>query len=48
MRKWKVLEKPNTNDSGNSFLKNAVYQSEEGKYRINIVKAFNVSLTTNQ
>lgn len=43
---WKS-EKPNTEDV-NSGLKNAVYQSGEGKYLINIANAYHVSLNTIQ
>lgn len=45
---WKVSEKPNSDGTENSVLKNAVYQTGEGKYRINIANAYNVSLNTNQ
>jgi hypothetical protein len=45
---WKVSEKPNSEDPDHSLPKNAIYQSGEGKYHINIANAFSVSLQTNE
>jgi hypothetical protein len=41
---WKVTEKGDQNEG---IERNAVYQSGEGKYRINITNTYNVSLNTN-
>ncbi|MDM5329220.1 hypothetical protein [Neobacillus sp. CF12] len=41
---WKVTEKGDPNEG---IERNAVYQSGEGKYRINITNTYNVSLNTN-
>lgn len=43
---WKVSEKANSDEHDNSVRKNAVYQSGEGKYQINIANAYSVSLNT--
>lgn len=45
---WKVANKANSDDPDQSMPKNAVYQSGEGKYQINIANAYSVSLNTNQ
>ncbi|WP_066071356.1 hypothetical protein [Neobacillus soli] len=45
---WKFAKKPNANDGDGSSGKNAVYQSGEGKYHINIANGYNVSLITNK
>ena len=45
---WKVSEKANSEDHDQSMRKNAVYQSGEGKYQINIDNAYSVSLNSNQ
>lgn len=42
---WKVTEKVDPNVEG--VERNAVYQSGEGKYHINITNTYNVSLNTN-
>ena len=44
---WKVTTKKDLNGIDND-RKNAVYQSGEGKYHINIANAYDVSLTTNK
>ncbi|MEH7353813.1 hypothetical protein V7150_09555 [Neobacillus drentensis] len=44
---WQVSEKENAEGVDNNARKNAVYQSGEGKYRIHIANAFEVSLNTN-
>jgi hypothetical protein len=41
---WKVTEKGDQNEG---IERNAVYQSGEGKYRINITNTYNVSLNSN-
>ncbi len=41
---WKVSEKASAGEEDGSLSKNAVYQSGEGKYHINITNAYNVSL----
>jgi hypothetical protein len=41
---WKVTEKGDPNEG---IERNAVYQSGEGKYRINITNTYNVSLNSN-
>ncbi|MFF2447062.1 hypothetical protein ACFVSW_08150 [Neobacillus sp. NPDC058068] len=43
---WKVTEKVSSEGHDQSRAKNAVYQSGEGKYRINIANAYSVSLNT--
>lgn len=45
---WTVSAKQDPNGSDISRMKNAVYQSGEGKYHINIANAYQVSLNTNQ
>ncbi|WHY86784.1 hypothetical protein QNH39_02595 [Neobacillus novalis] len=45
---WKVSEKADSEDHDQSMRKNAVYQSGEGKYQINIDNAYSVSLNSNQ
>ncbi|WP_312475880.1 hypothetical protein [Neobacillus sp.] len=45
---WKLSEKPNSEDPDHSLPKNAIYQSGEGKYHINIANAYSVSLQTNE
>jgi hypothetical protein len=46
---WKVSEDTASSEGieNSSVLKNAVYQAGEGKHRINIVNAYNVSLNSN-
>ena len=44
---WQVSEKENVESADYEARKNAVYQSGEGKYRINIANAYDVSLNTN-
>ena len=46
---WKVSEDTVSSEGieNSSVLKNAVYQAGEGKHRINIVNAYNVSLNSN-
>ncbi|MDR6120503.1 hypothetical protein QFZ87_000100 [Bacillus sp. SLBN-46] len=46
---WKVSEDTDSSEGieNSSVLKNAVYQAGEGKHRINIVNAYNVSLNSN-
>ncbi|WP_413304203.1 hypothetical protein AA0X95_00470 [Bacillus sp. 1P10SD] len=45
---WKVSDdKASEGIENSSVLKNAVYQAGEGKHRINIVNAYNVSLNSN-
>ncbi|MEH7438875.1 hypothetical protein V7182_15490 [Neobacillus drentensis] len=46
---WKVSEDTTSSEGieNSSVLKNAVYQAGEGKHRINIVNAYNVSLNSN-
>ncbi|MGJ7912419.1 hypothetical protein [Neobacillus sp. LXY-1] len=44
---WKVTEKPATGE-GEPSLKSAIFQSGEGKYKINIANAYQVSLNSGQ
>jgi len=44
---WQVSEKENAEGANYKTRKNAVYQSGEGKYRIHIAGAYDVSLNTN-
>lgn len=44
---WQVSGKENAEGADYDGRKNAVYQSGEGKYRINIANAYDVSLNTN-
>ncbi|MBM7654257.1 hypothetical protein [Neobacillus cucumis] len=47
-KEWNIKEEPKGSDELNATLKNAVYQSGEGKYRIHISNAYDVNLNANQ
>jgi hypothetical protein len=47
-REWKVTETSDSSNEYESVERNAVYQSGEGKYRININNTHRVSLISNQ
>jgi hypothetical protein len=45
---WKIEEKKESNIQEDTLEKNALYQTGEGKYHINIAGAYSVNLNTNQ